>query len=121
MDLQCAVYSMAASCCLILHNMCIQERVMEESCTEERYDPSIEEDPEVEVVEAARFPPGVHLPRDALQPAPPLRLIRSRDVAILIVRGQRESIGLRFTDEWGQLQAAMIRFKGIREENGRNL
>jgi hypothetical protein len=115
MDLRC-VYNMAA-CCLIMHNMGVQERVME-SCTV-RYDPSVEADPEVEVVNAARFPPGVNIPRDALQPAPPLRLIRDldRDVAMSIVR-QREFFGLRDTDEWGRLQAAMIRFKGRREENG---
>jgi hypothetical protein len=119
MDLRC-VYNMAA-CCLIMHNMGVQERVMG-SCTD-RYDPSVEADPEVEVVNAARFPPGVNIPRDALRPAPPpLRLIRhlDRDVAISIVR-QREFIGLRDTEEWGRLQAAMIRFKGRREENGRNL
>jgi hypothetical protein len=47
-----------------------QERVMV-ICTE-RYNPSVEgSEPEVEVVEAARFPPGVHLTWDALQPAPP--------------------------------------------------
>jgi hypothetical protein len=76
------------------------------SCTV-RYDPSVEADQEVEVLEAGRFPPGVNLPRDALQPPPPLRLIRDldRDVAMSIVR-QREFIGLRDTDEWGRLQAA---------------
>ncbi len=73
------------------------------------------------MVNAARFPPGVNIPRDALQPAPPLRHIRDldRDVAISIVR-QREFFGLRDTAEWGRLQAAMIRFKGRRDENGRN-
>jgi hypothetical protein len=55
-----------AACCLIMHNMGVQERVIE-SCTV-RYDPSeVEADPpevevEVEVVvNAARsFPPGVN-------------------------------------------------------------
>jgi hypothetical protein len=112
MDLRC-VYNMAA-CCLIMHNMGVQERVME-SCTV-RYDPSVEADPELEVENAARFPPGVNLPREALAPAPPVRLIRDldRNVAISILR-QREFIGLRDTDEWGRLQAAMIRFKGRRD------
>jgi hypothetical protein len=41
MDLSC-VYNMAA-CCLIMHNMGVQERVMG-SCTD-RYDPSVEADP----------------------------------------------------------------------------
>jgi hypothetical protein len=114
MDLRC-VYNMAA-CCLIMHNMGVQERVME-SCTA-RYDPSVEADPEVEVVNAARLPAGVNIPRDALLPAPPVRLIRDldRDVAMSIVR-QREFVGLRDTDEWGRLQAAMIRFKGTRRDD----
>jgi hypothetical protein len=100
MDLRC-VYNMAA-CCLIMHNMGVQERVME-SCTV-RYDPSVDADPEVEVVNAAKFPPGVNIPREALAPAPPVRLIRDldRDVAMSIVR-QREFMGLRDTDEWGRL------------------
>jgi hypothetical protein len=86
---------------------------MLESCTVRYGDPSVEADPEVEVVNAARFPPdGVNiLPREALAPAPPVRLtIRDfdRDVAISIVR-QREFIGLRDIDVWGRLhQAAMI-------------
>jgi hypothetical protein len=37
-----------------------------------RYNPSsVEADPEVEVVNAPRFPPGVNTPRDALQEPPP--------------------------------------------------
>ncbi len=78
--------------------------------------------PEVEVVTAARFPPGVNIPGDdaPLLPAPPVRQIRDldRDVAMSIVR-QREFMGLRDTDEWGKLQAAMIRFKGRRDNAGR--
>ena len=83
-----------------------------------RYDPLVEADPEVEVVNAARLPAGVNIPRDALLPAPPVRLIRDldRDVAMSIVR-QREFVGLRDTDEWGRLQAAMIRFKGTRRDD----
>ncbi len=72
----------------------------------------------MEVVNAARFPSGVNLPREAFAPAPPVRLTRDldRDVAMSIVR-QREFMGLRDTDgEWGRLQAAMIRFKGMRRE-----
>ncbi len=117
MDLRC-VYNMAA-CCLIMHNMGVQERVME-SCTV-RYDPSVEADPpEVEVVNAARlFPPGVNIPRDALLPAPPVRLIRDldRDVLAMSIVRQREFMGLRDTDEWGRLQVAMIRFKGTRRDD----
>jgi hypothetical protein len=57
LDQDC-IYAVVA-CCFILHNMCISERVMG-SCTV-NYDPSEEADPEVEVEDAVRFPPGVNL------------------------------------------------------------
>jgi hypothetical protein len=115
---QDSIYHMAA-CCLILHNMLVQERVMG-NCTD-RYDPSVEADPEdVDVVEAALHPAGVG---DMIPPLlvdepemplpPPVRLLRhiEPNVAMSIIR-QREFMGLKDQDEWGRLQAAMIRLKG---------
>ena len=109
LDQDC-IYAMVTSC-LIMHNMCISERVME-SCTV-TYDPSVEADPEVEVEDAVRFPPGVNLPIEALAPPPPLALIRDfgRDITASVVRN-REFVGLRDVEEWGRLQAAIIRHKG---------
>jgi hypothetical protein len=109
LDQDC-IYAMVA-CCLVLHNMCISERVME-SCTV-TYDPSVDSDPELEVEDAVRFPPGVNLPMEVLVPPPPVALIRdfNRDLAASVVR-TREWVGLRDTEEWGRLQAAIVRHKG---------
>jgi hypothetical protein len=109
LDQDC-IYAMVA-CWLILHNMCVSERVME-SCTV-TYDPSVEADPELEVQDAVRFPPGVNLPVEASAPPPPVALIREfeRDIAASVVRN-REFVGLRDVEEWGRLQAAIIRHKG---------
>jgi hypothetical protein len=111
LDQDC-IYAMITSC-LIFHNMCISsERVME-SCTV-TYDPSVDAgDPELEVQDAVRFPPGVNLPVEALAPPPPVALIREfdRDIAASVVRN-REFVGLRDVEEWGRLQAAIIRHKG---------
>jgi hypothetical protein len=112
LDQDC-IYAMVTSC-LIFHNMCISERVME-SCTV-TYDPSVDAgDPELEVQQdAVRFPPGVYLPVEALAPPPPVALIREfdRDIAASVVRN-REFVGLRDVEERGQLQAAIIiRHKG---------
>jgi hypothetical protein len=114
---QDSIYHMAA-CCLILHNMLVQERVMG-NCTD-RYDPSVEADPEdVDVVEAALHPAGVGdmIPPLVDEPEmplpPPVRLLRhiEPNVAMSIIR-QREFMGLKDQDEWGRLQTAMIRLKG---------
>jgi hypothetical protein len=110
---QDSIYHMAA-CCLILHNMTVQERVMG-NCTD-RYDPSVEADPEdVDVVDAALHPPGMEAPLDVAEMPlpPPVRLLRDIEpnVAMSIVR-QREFMGLKDQDEWGRLQTAMIRLKG---------
>jgi hypothetical protein len=106
---QDSIYHMAA-CCLILHNMTVQERVMG-NCTD-RYDPSVEAEPEdVDAVDAALHPVGVD---EAEMPLPPpVRLLGDIEpnVAMSIVR-QREFMGLKDQDEWGRLQAAMIRLKG---------
>ncbi len=116
LDQDC-IYAMVTSC-LIVHNMCISERVME-SCTVTYYDPSVEADPVVEVEDAVRFPPGVHLPIEALAPPPPLALIRDfgRDIAASVVRN-REFVGLRDVEEWGRLQAAIMRHKGRMQQGG---
>jgi hypothetical protein len=110
LDQDC-IYAMV-TCCLVFHNMCISERVME-SCTV-TYDPSVEADPELEVQDAVRFPPGVNFPLEALAPhPPPVALIRefNRDLAASVVRN-REWVGLRDVEEWGRLQAAIIQHKG---------
>jgi hypothetical protein len=88
----------------------IREGDGEASCTLTYYPSSVEADPEVEVEDAVRFPPGVNLPIEALAPPPPLVLIRDfgRDITASVVRN-REFVGLRDVEEWGRLQAAIIR------------
>jgi hypothetical protein len=77
----------------------------------------VEADPEdVGIVDAALHPPGVDaLPDEDEMPLPPPVRLLLRDiepnVAMSIVR-QREFMGLKDQDEWGRLQAAMIRLKG---------
>jgi hypothetical protein len=109
---QDSIYHMAA-CCLILHNMVVQERVMG-NCTD-KYDASVEADPEdVGIVDAALHPGVDALPDEGEMPLPPpVRLLRDIEpnVAMSIVR-QREFMGLKDQDEWGRLQTAMIRLKG---------
>jgi hypothetical protein len=65
-----------------------------ESCTILTYDPSVEADPELEVEDAVRFPPGgVNLPVEALTPPPPpVALIRDfgRDIIAAYVVKNRE-------------------------------
>jgi hypothetical protein len=111
---QDSIYHHMAACCLILHNMLVQERVVG-NCVD-RYDPSVEAEPEDEdVVDAALHPGGVEnpLPDEAEMPLPPpVRLLGDIEpnVAMSIIR-QREFMGLKDQDEWGRLQAAMVRLK----------
>ena len=98
-----SIYNLAATC-LIMHNMCVQERIMG-NCND-RYNPSIEAEPEIvddvtlpiEGSEANTERPrlladfGVHLSNE--------------------VRRRREWLDLIDPVEWGRLQEALISWTG---------
>ena len=95
-----SIYNLAASC-LIMHNMCVQERIMG-NCNE-RYDPSIEG--ELEDVPATH---GRSSP-DSLPP----RLMADFSVELTSeVLRRREWLNLVDPLEWSRLQTALIQFKG---------
>jgi hypothetical protein len=105
-----------AGCCLILHNMCVSERVMGEIGV--RYDPGLVlEEAEVEeeevIEDALEFPEGVPRPTTAGTQPPPAVLIRNFDqqLAATVIRN-REWRDLKNEEEWRRLQVAIIEDKG---------
>jgi hypothetical protein len=107
-----------AGCCLILHNMCVAERVMGDVGV--RYDPGVVVEEaaaeEEEVIEDAfDFPEGVPMPSTAGRQPPPAVMIRNFDqqLAATVVRN-REWRDLKNEEEWRRLQVAIINDKGKR-------
>jgi hypothetical protein len=106
-----------AGCCLVLHNMCVSERVM--GGVGVKYDPGLvveEAEAEEEVIEdALEFPEGVPRPRTAGTQPPPAVLIQNFDqqLAATVVRN-REWRDLKNEDEWRRLQVAILEDKGKR-------
>ena len=102
------------ACCLILHNMCVEDRVMGDRCRE-RYDPSNDVEAYEEVIrDAVTFPPGIIATR---QHAPNTRahvqvLIENfdQDIAMEVVRNI-ESAALEDEVEWQRLQLALKKWK----------
>lgn len=106
MDQKC-IYNMVATC-LIFHNMCVQERVME-SCTE-RYDPLVYADPEE--METVRAIANRNVNDGYVQQIiPPLRVARdfTWDEALPVIR-HRQWMELDNQDEWLRLQSALITY-----------
>ena len=115
------IYSQAAVC-LMMHNMCVQERVMG-NCTD-RYDPSVESDPEVvatvlrqqtvETVAVDGDQPAQQGDQPEAQPeAPTVTLVRDfhTQLAMNAIR-QQEFASLRDLQEWSRLQTSMVAYHG---------
>ena len=121
-----SIYNLVA-CCLVMHNMCVQERIMG-NC-DDRYDPSIEADPEQ--VPPATIAPGIDnqltidntsttndaATVDEEEPPPPALFAEfNADVTAAVLR-KREWLDLVDPVEWSRLQAALIGLKGFKRNS----
>lgn len=101
------------ACCLILHNMCVQDRVMGEHATE-TYNPAMDIDVNgvVVVEDAASFPPGFAVDiRDNTNNIQVGFRHFDDEVAREVVRNI-ESAALEDEVEWQRLQLALTKWRG---------
>ena len=101
------------ACCLIMHNMCVEDRVMGEG-SRQRYDPAkdLVAGAAVLVEDAAVFPPGFGRNLYNNNGPPPVQVLIEnfdQDIALEVVRNI-ETAALEDEVEWQRLQLALKRF-----------